>query len=68
MKDVQTTAQQKPPALEREHPALKNSTLIHFLWVIFAHLDPNPCVSGSGSTTLHCKDTVPKIRNKYLQK
>jgi hypothetical protein len=51
-------------ALEREHPAFQLVQLYTFLWLIIAHVDPNPFVSGSGTTTLHCKDTVLKIQNK----
>jgi hypothetical protein len=37
--------QEKPSALKREHPALQNMKFIYFfqfLWVILAHLDPDP--------------------------
>ena len=59
--------QEKPSALKREHPVLKNMKILDFflfLWVIFALLDPDPdpatqinadpCGSGygSGSETL----------------
>jgi hypothetical protein len=51
--------QEKPSALKREHPVLKNMKILDFflfLWVIFALLDPDPatqinadpCGSGSG--------------------
>ncbi len=53
--------QEKPSALKREHPVLKNMIILDFflfLWVIFALLDPDPdpetqinadpCGSGSG--------------------
>jgi hypothetical protein len=55
--------QEKPPALKREHPLLKNMKILDFflfLWVIFALLDPDPDPAtqinadpwGSGSETL----------------
>jgi hypothetical protein len=53
--------QEKPSALKREHPALQNMKILYFfifLWVIFAHLDPDPTTQinadpcGSGSETL----------------
>jgi hypothetical protein len=37
--------QEKPSALKREHPVLKNMKILdflQFLWVIFALLDPDP--------------------------
>ena len=37
--------QEKPSALKREHPVLKNRKILDFfliLWVIFALLDPDP--------------------------
>jgi hypothetical protein len=37
--------QEKPSALNREHPAIQNMKFLYFfllLWVIFAHLDPDP--------------------------
>jgi hypothetical protein len=37
--------QEKPSALKREHPVLKNMKILDFflfLWVIFALLDPDP--------------------------
>jgi hypothetical protein len=51
--------QEKPSALKREHPVLKNMKILDFflfLWVIFGLLDPDPapqinadpCGSGSG--------------------
>jgi hypothetical protein len=33
--------QEKPSALKREHPVLKNMKIL-FLWDIFALLDPDP--------------------------
>jgi hypothetical protein len=48
--------QEKPSALKREHPVLKNIkfwTFFLFLGIIFALLDPDPqfeCGSGSGSS------------------
>jgi hypothetical protein len=48
--------QQKPSALKREHPVLKNMKIqkfFLFLWVIFALLDPDPqfeCRSGSSNS------------------
>jgi hypothetical protein len=57
--------QEKPSALKREQPVLKNIKILDFLlflWVIFALLDPDPdpkfeCGSGygSGSVTLLAK-------------
>jgi hypothetical protein len=54
---------EKPSALKREHPVLKNMKILDFflfLWVIFALLDPDPDPAtqinadpcGSGSETL----------------
>ncbi len=37
--------QEKPSALEREHPVIQNMKFLYFflfLWVIFALLDPDP--------------------------
>jgi hypothetical protein len=37
--------QEKPSALEKEHPALGNIKILNFfvyLWVVFALLDPDP--------------------------
>ncbi len=54
--------QEKPSALKREHPVLKNMKILDFfsiLWVIFALLYPDPATlinadsSGSGSETLN---------------
>jgi hypothetical protein len=48
--------QEKPSALKREHPVLKNMKILDFflfLWVIYALLDPElqfECGSGSGSS------------------
>jgi hypothetical protein len=48
--------QEKPSALKREHPVLKNIKILDFflfLWVIFALLDPDPqfeCGSGSSNS------------------
>jgi hypothetical protein len=47
--------QEKPSALKRKHPVLKNMKLWTslFLWVIFALLDPDPqfeCGSGSSKS------------------
>jgi hypothetical protein len=50
--------QEKPSALEREHPALQNMKILYFflfLWVIFALLDPDPdqqlkCGFGSSNS------------------
>jgi hypothetical protein len=50
--------QEKPSALKREHPVLKNMKILNiflFLWVIFALLDPDPdlqfeCGSGSSNS------------------
>jgi hypothetical protein len=47
MKPPQRTPklQEKPSALKREHPVLKNMKILDifpFLWVIFALLDPDP--------------------------
>jgi hypothetical protein len=50
--------QEKPSALKREHPILKNMKILDFflfLWVIFDFLDPDPDPQfecGSGSETL----------------
>jgi hypothetical protein len=55
--------QEKPSAIKREHPVLKNMKILDFflfLWVIFALLDPDPDPAtpinadpcGSGSETL----------------
>jgi hypothetical protein len=44
--------QEKPSALKREHPVLKNMKILDFflfLWVIFALLDSN-CGSGSSNS------------------
>jgi hypothetical protein len=43
--------QEKPSALKREHPVLKNIKILDFflfLRVIFSLRDPDPCGSGSG--------------------
>jgi hypothetical protein len=50
--------QEKPSALDREHPVFKNMKILDFflsLWVIFALLDPDPdpqfeCGSGSSNS------------------
>jgi hypothetical protein len=48
--------QEKPSALQREHPVFKNMKILDFflfLWVIFALLDPDPqfeCGSGSSNS------------------
>jgi hypothetical protein len=50
--------QEKPSALKREHPVLKNMKNLDFflfLWIIFALLDPEPdpqfeCGSGSSNS------------------
>jgi hypothetical protein len=48
------SALEKPSALKREHPVLKNMKILDFflfLWVIFALLDPYPDLQfecGSG--------------------
>jgi hypothetical protein len=42
---MRSKLQEKPAALKREHPALKNMKFLDFflfLWVIFALLDPDP--------------------------
>jgi hypothetical protein len=55
--------QEKPSALKREYPVLKNMKILDFfpfLWVLFALLDPDPDPAtqinagpcGSGSETL----------------
>ncbi len=60
---VHPVSVQKPSALKRDHPVLKNMKILDFflfLWVIFALLDPDPDPAthinadpcGSGSETL----------------
>jgi hypothetical protein len=42
---MRSKLQEKPAALQREHPTLQNMTFLDFflfLWVIFALLDPDP--------------------------
>ncbi len=53
--------EEKPSALKREHPVLKNMKILDyflFLWVIFALLDPDP----DPATQINADpDTDPKI-------
>jgi hypothetical protein len=60
IKDGTPKLQEKPSALKKEHPVLKNIKILDFflfLWVIFALLNPDPatqinadpCRSGYGS-------------------
>jgi hypothetical protein len=58
--------QEKPSALKREHPVLKNMKILDFFlffWVIFVLLDPDPdpqieCGSGSSSSTGYGSETL----------
>jgi hypothetical protein len=43
--------QEDPSALQREHAALQNMKLLHFLWVV--------CPPGSGSETTHFPNADP---------
>jgi hypothetical protein len=71
--------QEKPSALKREHPVLKNMKILNFflfLWVTFALLDldpdpatqinEDPCGCGSRSETLLHTKIKRKILNRSI--